>query len=375
MTTAIHIEFNTLCLLVLFFISYQSRHNVNQQMRRILFRTVMYGVIVQLVPDNLWLLVEGRLFPGARAANLVINALFLSAGVILGCFWYLYVLETLGYPMTYYLETVVMLPGFLFTFYNIISIWTGWSFTVSPDNVYAHGPLFSIQMVGAYGMLLVSFVHLILRLFTRRKGVRRRVVYKLLGFYVIPVIGSVISLFYTGMPGTWTCAAISIMLIYIDDLDSEVLRDGLTGLNNRKALDNVFADYTRQISTDNNLYLFMMDLDHFKKINDTLGHSTGDQALVNAAKILSGSLRAVRGILVRYGGDEFLIMAFFKDDAEADAFRQKINDRFASFNVEQALPYRLAVSIGFASWSEGVELGALIHQADEQLYLVKQTRR
>ncbi len=113
----------------------------------------------------------------------------------------------------------------------------------------------------------------------------------------------------------------------------------------------------------------------FKKINDTLGHPTGDQALVNAAKILSGSLRGVRGILVRYGGDEFLIMVFFKDDAEADGFRRKINDRFAAFNEEQALPYRLAVSIGYASWSEGMELGALIHQADEQLYQVKPAHR
>ena len=375
MAKAIHIEFDALCLLILLFVSYQSRRNVNQQMNRILFRSVAYGVTVQLVLDILWLLVEGGQVPGARTANLVINALFLSMSVVLGCIWYLYVLETLGYAMTYYLETLIMLPGVLFTFYNIISIWTGWSFTVSPDNVYSHGPLFSIQMVGAYGMLLVSFFHIIIRLFNPHSRIPKRTVFKLLGFYVIPVVGSVGTLFYTGMPGTWTCAAISIVLIYIDELDSEVLRDGLTGLNNRKTLDNVFAEYTRQVSPENNLYLFMMDLDHFKKINDTLGHPTGDQALVNAAKILSGSLGGVRGILVRYGGDEFLVMAFFKDGAEANAFRQKITDRFCAYAEEHALPYQLALSIGYASWSEGMDLASLIHQADEELYQIKQARR
>ena len=194
----------------------------------------------------------------------------MSASVILRCFWYLYVLETLGYPMTYYLETLVMLPGVLFTFYNIISIWTGWSFTVSQDNIYAHGL-------------------------------------------------SSVSRWSGPTECSWSPS--------------------------------------------------------FKKINDTLGHPTGDQALVNAAKILSGSLRGVRGILVRYGGNEFLIMVFFKDDAEAEAFRQKIYDRFAVSDQEQELPYHLAVSIGYASWADDMTLASLIHQADEDLYQVKQARR
>lgn len=85
MITAIHIELNALCILILYAIAHQSLANVNQQMNRVLFRCMVYGVIIQLALDILWRLVEGRLFPGAIMANRVINALYLATGVILGC--------------------------------------------------------------------------------------------------------------------------------------------------------------------------------------------------------------------------------------------------------------------------------------------------
>lgn len=93
----IHIEINILFFIILLRIAYQSAHNVNQQMSRVLFRQTAYGIMVNLLLDIAWLLVDGRLFPGARALNLVINALFLASGIVIGCVWYLYVLETLGY--------------------------------------------------------------------------------------------------------------------------------------------------------------------------------------------------------------------------------------------------------------------------------------
>ncbi len=365
MTTAIHIELNALCLLILGVIMRQSISNVNQQMRRVLFRSVVLGVIVQLGLDILWLLVEGRTFPGAVAANKVINALFLSAGVVLGGMWYLYVLETLGYTVTRRLQTLMMLPGAAFTMFNIVSIWTGWSFTVSPENVYAHGRLFWVQMVGAYGMMLVSLAHILARLLNRDDRVPRRVVYKLLGFYIVPIIGAVVSLFYTGMPGTWTCAAISIVLIYIDDQDNEIVRDSLTGLNNRKTLDAAFAEYVRQ---GRPLVLFMMDLDHFKQINDTYGHPVGDEALVAAAKLLSASMAGHRGILARFGGDEFLAMLLIDEDDQAAAFRATVKQAFSEYNRTHSLPYRLAASVGWAKHREGMRLEELINAADSALY-------
>ena len=120
MITAIQIELDLLCLVMLYAIAHQSLANVNQQMNRVLFRTLVYGVMTQLTLDVLWLLEEGRIFPGATMANRIINALYLAGGVILGCIWYLYVLETLGYTITRRLQTIVMLPGLFFLIFNFI---------------------------------------------------------------------------------------------------------------------------------------------------------------------------------------------------------------------------------------------------------------
>ena len=142
MAPAIHIELDALCLILLCTIAMQSRQSVNQQKDRILFRTTAYGIILLLALDILWVLIEGRQFPGAVALNLIVNALYLGGGVVIGCLWYMYVLESLGYRVTPRLQAIVVLPGTVFMLLNLVSIRTGWIFTVSPENVYRHGPLF-----------------------------------------------------------------------------------------------------------------------------------------------------------------------------------------------------------------------------------------
>jgi hypothetical protein len=195
MSPAIHIELDALCLLLLCTIVYQSHKSINQQMDRILFRATACGNIILLILDILWVLVEGRQFPGAITANRLINALYLGGGVVVGCLWYLYVLETLGYHTTRKTQTMVMLPGFFFLLLNLISIKTGWIFTVSPENIYSHGKLYWLQYIGAYGILLVSFVQILIAWIRHDNRVSHREVNKLLKFYLIPVIGSIVSLF------------------------------------------------------------------------------------------------------------------------------------------------------------------------------------
>ena len=231
MSPAIHIELDALCLLLLSTIVYQSHKSINQRNDRVLFRQTAYGIIVLLIVDILWVSIEGRQFSGAITANLILNALYLGIGVVVGCLWYLYVLETLGYKITRRLRALVMFPGVVFVILNLISIRTRRIFTVSPENVYTHGPLFWLQIIGAYGIIVVSFVHILIHLFNNKNDhVTRRDIQKLLKFYMIPVVGSVVSLFQTGMPGTWTCGAISLVLIYLGEQNREVTSGMITAM-------------------------------------------------------------------------------------------------------------------------------------------------
>ena len=257
MATAIHIELNILFFLILVRIVYQSAKNENQQMRRVLFRYTAYGIMSSLVLDTLWKLLDGKRFPLDVAVNQIVNALFLASGIVIGCVWYLYVLETLGYRITRKLILGIMSPAILFTALNLISIKTGWIFYVTKDNVYVRGPLFWLQTLAALSVLLSSLVHCLIRLLNGKKTVPRRVVLDLIGFYIIPVVGTLLSMPITGMPGAWTCAAVSIILMYIDSQDREIVRDTLTGLNNRKMLPSVFEEYTRQTAPGSVLYLYI----------------------------------------------------------------------------------------------------------------------
>lgn len=153
--------------------------------------------------------------------------------------------------------------------------------------------------------------------------------------------------------------------------------DALTGLYNRMHLQRVLSnEYKRYQRTGASLSCIMVDLDHFKNINDTYGHSFGDQILSAFAQLLSDSIRE-SDIVGRYGGEEFLCILPNTDIegamAVAEKLRRVIEGRVFTegfFNIE------LTASFGVSSTSPDVSSeGALIQLADRALYRAKQTGR
>ena len=374
MASVIQVELNLLFLIILVFIVRQNKRNVNQQMKRVFFRNAIVGILLELAFDAIWIVIDGKMFPGGIILNKVTNALCFSVGVAVGCVWYLYVMESLGIRITKKLTALVMFPAAVSLAIGISSIWTGWTFYVTETNVYVRGPMFFVQELLALGMLFISFLHIVLRLFPGGDRTNRQIVYKLLGFYVLPFFGTILTMPFKGVPGTWPCAAVSAILIYLDSQDSEILQDSLTGLNNRKKLEVTYPEYSRMISETRKLYMFMMDLDHFKVINDTLGHTTGDEALTEAAKIFKRSMEGVRGIVARIGGDEFVILAFMEDRNSAEEFKAGIYRRFEEFRTNKAKPYELNCSVGYCMCEKEDELEEVMKISDAELYREKKRR-
>ena len=162
--------------------------------------------------------------------------------------------------------------------------------------------------------------------------------------------------------------------MYLTAQDSEILRDSLTGLNNRKALKATFQEYAKQTSPASRLYLMMIDLDLFKQINDTYGHPAGDRALVLAANALRGCVSGRKSFIARIGGDEFLILIFLADDA-AGAFREEIETAFHNCTGSENVPFTLSGSVGYCAYRQGQTLDSFMKAADDALYLEKARRR
>ncbi len=157
------------------------------------------------------------------------------------------------------------------------------------------------------------------------------------------------------------------------------LHDGLTGLLNRRAFDESLERAVSQTSRAGQpLSLLMIDLDHFKKLNDTYGHAAGDVALQAAAAAAEIRLQ-VRGgdMAARYGGEEFAIILPDTDGPAAfrmaERLRKSLSERVVKFGDEQI---RITGSCGVSATDLGYATPeALIHSADEALYASKETGR
>jgi len=150
------------------------------------------------------------------------------------------------------------------------------------------------------------------------------------------------------------------------ELRVQASTDGLTGLLNRQAFAERAADVIAAAQRYGEpLALLMIDIDHFKRINDTRGHAAGDEALRTVARALRASAR--RGDLVsRHGGEEFCVLMTHAGAAEAVAFDVRLRERLA--REPGSAP---GLSAGAATLLADDTLDRLVHRADQALYRAK----
>ena len=158
-----------------------------------------------------------------------------------------------------------------------------------------------------------------------------------------------------------------------------IFEDELTGIYNRRFLHNYFQyKIPWHALKDHPLSLIMMDVDHFKKVNDTYGHAVGDQALVWVAGLLKGA-SGEEGLAIRYAGDEFMILLPNSEKEAAlkvgERLLQKVHEKPISLDIGSG-ELRITLSIGVASVPEDAQTGkSLIQRADTALYYAKKVGR
>ncbi len=160
-------------------------------------------------------------------------------------------------------------------------------------------------------------------------------------------------------------------------LEQLAYTDLLTDLPNRRyALRRLAQEFEASLRMNRPLSVLMLDLDHFKVINDTLGHDAGDQALVHAAKLIKKASRAT-DIACRLGGEEFLVIATNTDGATAMLLAERIRGAIEKYQPKElALRYPMTISIGVAgSTGAQPDWKELMILADQALYRVKQGSR
>lgn len=172
--------------------------------------------------------------------------------------------------------------------------------------------------------------------------------------------------------------ALALMNIKLrDSLQEQSLRDALTGLYNRRQMDSSVADiFTKAVRQASPMSVLLIDIDHFKKLNDIHGHAVGDDAL----KLLAGLLQEMfRGsdLACRYGGEEFVVLLPGAELEVAVNRAEELRNRCQDMSLlVKGQPLSFTLSIGVAALKDGIgQPDELLKRADEALYSAKNQGR
>jgi len=156
-------------------------------------------------------------------------------------------------------------------------------------------------------------------------------------------------------------------------IEEQALIDPLTGLGNRNKF-YLIATYEldRSHRYQSKLSLAILDIDHFKKINDAYGHSIGDSVLTGVADTIRGTLRKT-DISVRWGGEEFLFLMPATTLTESREISERVRHNIEACTYHKAI--KVTVSIGITEYNCGDSLDFMIKRADKALYDAKNAGR
>lgn len=156
--------------------------------------------------------------------------------------------------------------------------------------------------------------------------------------------------------------------------EAEARTDFLTGLSNRRSINEWLH---RHAAAQRRLSVVLLDVDHFKRINDTYGHDTGDVVLAEISRLLRDSAGPA-DLVGRFGGEEFIVLLPDAGPEQTAVFAERLRQRVAghSFQYIPGGPERVTVSIGITVWNgEKDDIPAMLKRADRSLYMAKRQGR
>ena len=244
----------------------------------------------------------------------------------------------------------------------VINLFTPIVFSIDDNNLYSRTNLYVFYLVVDYMLVINSLV-------TYFKSRAKGGILKFfpIWVYIVPIlIGGVVQSLYYGISVIPTSIAVSIAGVLASLQNEMIYHDQLTGLFNRSYLLYLLE---KNIAVPKlNITGIMIDLNGFKHINDKFGHAVGDDALVMTSRILKSSVNNA-GCVVRYAGDEFIVLLNTQDDVAIEKCIDKLRSSFDKFNEEASKLYTLSISLGshkFDMKNESVD--TFINVIDARMY-------
>lgn len=311
--------------------------------------------------------VDGKQFPGARVSALLINALVFGMDIFFAFIWTCYtdykLLEDKRRIKTVY--PLVGIPAFVIALLCVVNIFRDVFFSVSQDNIYSRCPGAVIVYLGTYVYLVYGAVNVV----RHRRRVEKYLFMPVLQFLVPIFVGSVIQLLHYGIALIWASVALGMTSLCMNLQNEESYIDSLTRLYNRNYLTHYLSRAVVRAKQGIRIRGMMLDINSFKKINDTYGHDEGDRMLQGVGKVLLQSV-SKGTIVARYGGDEFVILLEDRPENEPELLLKRIQENLDRYNGAGHHPDPVSLSVGMADFTQN-SVEQFMRTMDQRMYAEK----
>lgn len=375
MQAIMYIELNAFALAVMLLIFLNIRNKLENCLFELrLFLALLGANAFILILDTIIWAIDGQPGGFARNINLVITALYYILNPAVSIIWLFYVDYQIYKDKSHMKK--ILLPVLISTSINavfaILSMFGNYTFYIDQNNVYHRGKLFWVMALISYSYLVYNFVLIIIK----RNSIRKKYFNSIIMFIFPPLLCALIQGLFYGLSLMWSGMTISILNIYITIQDDQLYVDHLTGLCNRRHLDSYLQNKSKNNTNKHLLGGIMIDVNCFKQINDSYGHSAGDKALEYTSQILKKSLRQ-EDFIARYGGDEFVIILEIYNRLDLINSVNNINKNIEDFNSQKSVPYEISLSIGFDTFDCKSEISTdeFLKHIDQLMYEDKKIKK
>lgn len=358
------------CACILTVLLYSINRLPTPQLKFTLFRKLVLWHIAYFVSDALWALVNDNVIPKNTVTVLAVNYsnAIIAAILFYSCFIYaeMSTRPEMTRAQISSLQAKLRIPIFVEIVLLLVS------FAVSPDYWLDE----NLEPCDLYYFIL-SFLPCIYIISVTIRGVARGLkpenrknlkTYLIIASYTpgcIVAAGAQIFFSLTTPIFCFWCTLI-LLFVFLNSLNKLISTDPLTSLNNR----NQLRRYLQLQRGVKNMHVIMVDVDHFKRINDTYGHIEGDRALMLVSRALKKACGRmdISIFLCRYGGDEFMLLAQTETPQDViDQVRDCLKEEIA--NREGPHSYRIAASMGYAKWDGDISnFKDCVASADQKMY-------
>lgn len=363
-------EANIVCIIIFVILLWHDRRYRTRQEKQIWFDRTVIAHILYFISDIGWAAVISGDLPRTRALVIIFNFLnfILLSLIAYGWFMYMAASENMILGKTWKQRRMIRLPMEICTAVLVIAFIIAPRFWVNDAgelNPWYYPLLLTAPLIYIIASFIISMIN-------ARKAENRETkrLYILIGVYPLSVVFfGLLQLIALNAPLFCFGCTIMMLFFYIQSMQTLISVDALTQLNNRGQIER----YMKQVRYRENLpvYAAMLDIDHFKKINDTFGHAEGDRALVLVAEAMrqTAEKSGENMFIGRYGGDEFTMIVQSGKERIMEETTAKLREAAHKKQEENHLLYNLDLSIGYDRLRDGADtMEDCLNRADERLY-------